>query len=534
MYIIVRKCALKGVFRFENICYVDFSEEHMKRFTALLITAAVLLLLCSCGKTEAAREGYVLDRNFVTEGEENGFSYVTYSDHSEIVACETDEETESIEFPSTLGGKPVTVIGGSMFMGNVNLKSAVIPHGVTDIGNNVFSGCTELSAVSIPDTVRRIGCSAFYGTKWYGSLEGEFVTVGDGVLIKYGGKGGNIVIPKNVAYLSDAFSGNNSIYTVEVPDSVFGISDYAFYRCGSITEIKIPDKMTDIGICILEGTTWLEAEEDEFVTIGDGVLIKYGGSDVNVTVPEGIKYIAGAFKGNTDIESVTLPGSVIDTGDAVFYGCSSLREVCFSGDDTRVGDAAFAECSKLESAKLPKNLRILGTHTFSSCTKLKDVTLPDSVVYIGISAFYNCGMLEQIVLPDQLKELGSSAFFGCIKLKSIALPDSTVRIGTAVFSCCYELESVTLSPAISEIPNAAFSYCPMLTEIRLGKYIKSVGKYAFEASAGIKVYVENDMTVFDGDSFNECLSVPEIICGSDSAAGTFAKQKDFTFTLNDR
>lgn len=506
----------------------------MKRITAFLMTAAVLLLLCSCGKTEITREGYVLDRNFVTEGDENGFSYVTYSDHSEIVACEIDEEAESIEFPSTLGGKPVTVIGGSILMGNANLKSAVIPHGVTDIGNNVFSGCTELSAVSIPSTVRRIGCSAFYGTKWYDGLEGEFVTVGDGVLIKYGGKGGNIVIPENVAYLSDAFSGNNSIYTVEVPDSVFGISDYAFYRCGSITEIKIPDKMTDIGICILEGTTWLEAEENEFVTVGDSVLIKYGGSSADVIVPEGIKYIAGAFKENTDIESVTLPGSVINTGDAVFYGCSSLREVTFLGDDTRVGDAAFAECSKLESVKLPENLEILGTHTFSSCTKLKDVTLPKSVIYIGISAFYNCAVLEQIVLPESLKEVGSSAFFGCIKLKSIALPDSTVRIGTAAFSCCYALESATLSPAVSEIPDAAFSYCPLLKEIRLGSYIKSVGKYAFEASAGIKVYVENDMTVFDGDSFSECSSVPEIICGSESAARTFAEQKNYTLTLNDR
>lgn len=505
----------------------------MKRILSFAAVLIMLFAACSCDKKETVRESYSLDRNFVTEDEENGFTYVVYNDHSEIVACSLPDDADSVEFPSLLGGKPVTVLGGAMLSNNTKLKSAVIPYGVTDIGNNLFSGCTSLAAVSIPDTVRRIGCSAFYGTEWYEGLEGEFVTVGDGVLIKYGGKGGNIEIPENVAYLSDAFSGNSRIFSVTVPKSVFGICDYAFYNCDSMTEIKIPDNMTDIGICILEGTTWLIAEDDEFVTVGDGVLVKYGGSDTDVTVPGNVKYIAGAFMNNTDIVSVTLPQELISAGEATFYGCSSLVQVIFEGDDTILCDATFAECPKLQSVMLPANLKALGAHAFSSCTKLTGIELPESLIYIGRAAFYNCGQLVGITLPQGLKELGASAFFGCIKLESITLPENVVKIGVSAFSCCYGLKAIELSSAISKIPDGAFSYCGSLTEIYLGDHVKTVGKYAFEVTDGIKVYVANDMTQFDDEAFNEYKSVPEIICGSGSAAETFANKNEYKVTVRD-
>ena len=57
----------------------------------------------------------------------------------------------SLEIPSTLGGYPVTSIGGAAFEGCRSLKSITIPDGVTSIGNYAFEGCSSLTSITIPD-----------------------------------------------------------------------------------------------------------------------------------------------------------------------------------------------------------------------------------------------------------------------------------------------------------------------------------------------------------------------------------------------
>jgi hypothetical protein len=503
----------------------------MKKILSVLIVVFIIVFMAGCNDDTVIRESYKLNDVFVGTGEENGFSYMVFEDHTEIIKYTTEERITMVEFPSLLGGKNVTAIGDYALSENAIVETVIIPSTVTDIGNGVFEGCTSLKSITIPKSVRKIGCRAFNGTPWYEGLTGDFVTVGDGVFIKYGGNGGEIVIPKKVKYISDAFLGNNKIYKITVPESVIGISAYAFYECGSLSEISIPDSMWDIGINILTGTTWFIAADEEFVTVGDSVLVKYNGDTTDVSVPEGIKYIAGAFTGNETLTSVTLPSSVVRVADGEFRGCTALKSATFNGNDTKIGSFTFMDCSSLTEVNLPEKLTVIASNLFNSCIKLESLVIPDTVKYIGNSAFYNGYRLKTVNIPDGVLEIGVCGFFGCPEIERIDLPDSIVRLGICAFACCYKLEEFTIPPAITEVSDALFSYCIKLKKIELSEKITSVGNTAFEGCDNIEVTVLNENTIFDKEAFADCEDTAKIIAKENSVAQIFASGKNIKFEI---
>lgn len=98
------------------------------------------------------------------------------------------------------------------------LESVVIPDGVTSIGDGAFYHCDSLTDVVIPDSVTEVGKHAFAYTPWLDQWmaggasseeagnageagtpdEGDFLIVGDGVLIAYRGSEAEPVLPPAV------------------------------------------------------------------------------------------------------------------------------------------------------------------------------------------------------------------------------------------------------------------------------------------------------------------------------------------------
>lgn len=78
-----------------------------------------------------------------------------------------------------------------------------------------------------------------------------------GKLLKYNGKDVNVTIPDGVTSIEDAFSGNEILENVTIPNSVTVIGHAAFKRCTGLKSVAIPNSVTVIGYGAFQGCTSL-------------------------------------------------------------------------------------------------------------------------------------------------------------------------------------------------------------------------------------------------------------------------------------
>lgn len=131
----------------------------------------------------------------------------------------------------------------------------------------------------------------------------------------------------------------------------------------------------------------------DFVIEGS-TLVKYRGTDTNVSVPDTVESVGeSAFEDNTRIELVVLPNSVKEIGPYAFWGCDNLDTVVLGRGLTEVGDYAFAGCKGLEQMSIPANVISIGIQAFGDCVNMTDISIPAETLYIHDSAFDGCGKL---------------------------------------------------------------------------------------------------------------------------------------------
>lgn len=76
----------------------------------------------------------------------------------------------------------------------------------------------------------------------------------NGVLKKYVGPGGNVVIPEGVTRISfGAFDSCGALTGVAIPEGVTMISDYAFSNCKNLAEVLLPKSVLRIGNEVFKG-----------------------------------------------------------------------------------------------------------------------------------------------------------------------------------------------------------------------------------------------------------------------------------------
>ena len=127
--------------------------------------------------------------------------------------------------------------------------------------------------------------------------------VENGTLLRYGGRGGKVVVPCGVKHIGMSAFANSAVTEVVIPRGVETVDFGAFMGCEHLKRVRIGYGMTSVG--------------------------------------------AYAFS-ESGLESVILPASVKEIGYCAFEGCESLKSAKAAGTDA-IGATVFRRCPALRT-----------------------------------------------------------------------------------------------------------------------------------------------------------------------------------------
>jgi len=526
--------------------------------------------------------------------EEDGFIYRLQNGEPQLIKY--IGRSEEVTIPETIGGEKISSdIGQFLFEGNPHVKEVILPEYVNILSYRMFASCPNLTDVYIYGKITGFGGNIFVNSPNItlhtlpdtsmsytaedanilieylhdpdSFLDGDFIckknqwdeSAVDIIADK------NVTVPSKVKDMSvisifgNGFSGNSSIVSVTVPDSVKTLYYHTFYNCPNLTEVIIEGtgtkaqknpfgdkKNEDLVIYVKRGSSMersikeiglkfkyiklnpdsISSGDFEYIILNDGNISIAGYMGTNIEeliIPETLddKLVVGiedkAFEGY-DIKKFVLPDTITFIGNSAFLFCQ-VQEINFPESLEYIGDQAF-NISPLKKVVLPDRLEIIGDGAFAGCSQLTEVQFGQYLRRIGNSAFAICWGLTEIKLPDGLEIIGDSAFFLCNNITDIYMPDSVTEIGSEIFSQMTKLKAIKLSSGLKSIPTYAFYGCWALKEIDIPEGVTTLGYRAFMHSYGLERIVlpstlrEVNPQAFENDDMYPFSNLREIVIPS--------------------
>ncbi|MDO4188626.1 MAG: leucine-rich repeat domain-containing protein [Lachnospiraceae bacterium] len=287
----------------------------------------------------------------------------------ETVSIPSVDATDELASTTIVGGNAVFLLNPkSMKAKGFDINAAQTEDSIADSGNSSASGedirsysgkefdvvsgnlghyGSNNSIVNIPEGVNKIGNRVFYNNKNIQSVS----------------------IPQSVSEIGDFSFARSSLASIDIPSNVQKIGYAAFYNCNDLSMVNVPSSVKEIELGAFENTAflnnWKSIEDgNNFLILGDGILVAYKGHSSEVIIPNSVKTIGpGVFEGDTRLKQVSIPGN-----------CKKISEDAFNG------------CRKLSSISLPDNLEIIEDRAFKD-TNINFVELPMTIKEIGLGSF---------------------------------------------------------------------------------------------------------------------------------------------------
>lgn len=406
------------------------------------------------------------------------------------------------EIAAVIVQEGVTHIGTFACSGMTELLTVNVETGVLSIGYRAFYGCSKLQTVLLPNSVESIGYRAFAACTALSTIN---------IPISW-----KICTPQK-SNMGEIFYLCRSLTSVEFPEGMTRIPDYALDSADYVETVVLPETITEIGEEAFNGCSKLSSINipSNITSIGRGVF-QYCSSLKNVVLPEKLVEIgARAFKG-VGIQSVTIPDTVERIGYQAF-GSTALTEVTMprnwnecttdkDGQTPGIGNcgAIFEGCNSLERIVIQDGITNLPDYALSYCT-VKTIQLPNTLTSVSNYMFAECGSLTEISLPETVTDIGAYAFYNCYKLSTFTMPSKVTEIKEATFARCSGLTEFEVPEGVETIGYQAFYNCKNLTSISL----PSTWKYCSEQGAYLGDSTTRSVSS-SGSIFKDCSSLSTI------------------------
>ena len=465
------------------------------------------------------------------------FSYsVTTENTVRIESCTSKEK--DLVIPDNIDGMAVAELGKTAFgndSDNSVYETITIPDSVNLIAaSNPFYYCPKLKEIilsgdnenySVSDGIlysKDMSSLICYPSARSGdsfTIDNKVKSIGDCAF--YASKLKTVTFPTGLSSIGHHGFGNcESLKAVDMSKtSIKELDDFVFIGCTSLSDVKLPECITNIGGGAFASCSSLAEIEFPIGLLEIGQSAFANTALKHAVIPDSvqnIEYCAFGYSIADDGTETADPNFAIvgSNGSAAFiYATDSDEDYGYRNNFTFLlpeefekqqailslekftdgdfeytvenGTAAITNClSTEETVDVPEKLggyTVTSTYmsAFSNCYARK-INLPETVTLIREGSFFGCTYLTEITLPQSVKDIESNAFGNCKVLEKIDLGGAE-NLGNNVFDNCPVLKSVTISGNCKTIEGDE----PFLTCNSLEKFIVGSGDGEFASKDGV-------------------------------------------------
>ena len=360
--------------------------------------------------------------------------------------------------------------------------------------------CIMAGMAAWPEGAQRVQAEELtYGDFAYEVLEDGTVSV-----TKYTGADAMVTVPdfidgKSVTEIGEAaFRDCKNIVKITLPSALKRIKDGdktsvqgAFSNCEGLTEMVIPDGVTDIGVHAFGNCLNL----------------------TKLTLPSELKYIGdSAFSCCFELTDIDIPNGVISIGEMAFSSCESLKRIILPESVTNIGRNAFQACTNLEEINIPDGITSIEIATFINCVNLKKISISSNVTDIKVNAFLKISGLKEVIYSgtqEQWKSISMASGNESLLKAVVYFNDGMISDASKGF-----LYEILLDDAVEIVQYTGTDSEINVTEQVAERYVVSIGDSAFSGCTGLtQISIPVSVMSISNNAFYGCDNLTDIYYG---------------------